>query len=176
MKENTRAAECTAGLIHNHAAGILVVMVLAKTHKMPHAQQRRLVPISVASPLFLQNLDSSAMTTALPSIAHSLNVPPLHLNLAITAYLLSLAIFLPVSAWLADRCGPRRVFCVAIATFSLGSALCGIADPLPTMVLFRALQGLGGAMMVPFGRLILLRAVPLKRAGDATPLADGIGR
>ncbi len=120
----------------------------------------RLVPIVVASPLFLQNLDSSVMATVLPSIAHSLNVPPLHLNLAITAYLLSLAIFLPVSAWLADRFGPKRVFCVAIALFSLGSALCGAANSLPAMVLFRVFQGLGGAMMVPVGRLILLRAVP----------------
>lgn len=120
----------------------------------------RLVPIIVASPLFLQNLDSSVMATALPSIADSLQVPPLHLNLAITAYLLSLAIFLPVSAWLADRFGPKRVFCMAIAFFSLGSALCGAAQSLPEMVLFRVLQGLGGAMMVPVGRLILLRAVP----------------
>ena len=120
----------------------------------------RLVPIIVASPLFLQNLDSSVMATALPSIADSLRVPPLHLNLAITAYLLSLAVFLPVSAWLADRYGPKRVFCAAIAIFSLGSALCGAADSLPAMVLFRVLQGLGGAMMVPVGRLILLRSVP----------------
>jgi len=120
----------------------------------------RLIPAIVASPLFLQNLDSSVMVTALPSIAASLAVPPLHLNLAITAYLLSLAVFLPVSGWLADRLGARRVFCLAIALFSLGSALCGMADSMPELVVFRILQGLGGAMMVPVGRLILLRAVP----------------
>ena len=120
----------------------------------------RLIPAIVASPLFLQNLDSSVMVTALPSIATSLAVPPLHLNLAITAYLLSLAVFLPVSGWLADRLGARRVFCLAIALFSLGSALCGMADSMPELVVFRILQGLGGAMMVPVGRLILLRAVP----------------
>jgi EmrB/QacA subfamily drug resistance transporter len=118
------------------------------------------VPIIVASPLFLQNLDTSVMATALPSIADALRVPPLHLNLAITSYLLSLAVFLPVSAWLADRFGPKRVFCLAIAFFSMGSALCGAADSLPAMVLYRVVQGLGGAMMVPVGRLILLRAVP----------------
>lgn len=77
----------------------------------------RLIPAIVASPLFLQNLDASVMATALPSIASSLAVPPLHLNLAITAYLLSLAVFLPLSGWLADRLGARRVFCLAIALF-----------------------------------------------------------
>jgi len=120
----------------------------------------RLVPIIVASPLFLQNIDTSVMATALPSIADSLQVPPLHLNLAITSYLLSLAVFIPISGWLADRFGAKRVFCLAIAFFSLGSALCGVASSLPQLVLFRILQGLGGAMMVPVGRLILLRAVP----------------
>lgn len=100
------------------------------------------------------------MVTALPSIATSLAVPPLHLNLAITAYLLSLAVFLPLSGWLADRLGARRVFCMAIALFSLASTLCGLASSLPELVVFRILQGMGGAMMVPVGRLILLRAVP----------------
>ena len=120
----------------------------------------KLVPIIVASPLFLQNLDTSVMATALPSIAESLKVPPLHLNLAITSYLLSLAVFLPLSGWLADRFGAKRIFCLAIAFFSLGSALCGAASSLSELVVFRILQGLGGAMMVPVGRLILLRSVP----------------
>ncbi|MFM0286449.1 MFS transporter [Paraburkholderia megapolitana] len=119
----------------------------------------RLVPLIVACPLFLQNLDTSIMATALPSIARSLDVQTLHLNLAITSYLLSLAVFLPASGWLADRFGPRRVFCGAIVLFSLGSALCGLADSLPQLVVFRVLQGMGGAMMVPVGRLILLRSV-----------------
>ena len=120
----------------------------------------RLVPIIVASPLFLQNLDTSVMATALPSIAQSLAVPVLHLNLAITAYLLSLAVFLPVSGWLADRFGAKRVFCAAIALFAAGSALCATATSVPSLVVFRILQGMGGAMMVPVGRLILLRAIP----------------
>ncbi len=120
----------------------------------------RLIPVVVASPLFLQNLDTSVMATALPSIARALDVEPLRLNLAITSYLLSLAVFLPLSGWCAERFGARRVFCWAIAFFSVGSALCGMADSLYELVAYRILQGLGGAMMVPVGRLILLRSVP----------------
>lgn len=120
----------------------------------------RLIPVVVACPLFLQNLDTSVMATALPGIARALDVEPLRLNLAITAYLLSLAVFLPVSGWCAERFGARRVFCWAIALFSLGSALCGMAQSLHQLVLFRVLQGMGGALMVPVGRLILLRSVP----------------
>ncbi|GAB2878511.1 DHA2 family efflux MFS transporter permease subunit [Paraburkholderia jirisanensis] len=123
----------------------------------------RLIPIIVACPLLLQNLDTSIMATALPSIARSLGVEALHLNLAITSYLLSLAVFLPASGWLADRFGTRRVFCAAIVLFSVGSALCGLATSLPQLVLFRIVQGMGGAMMVPVGRLILLRSVPPAR-------------
>ena len=87
----------------------------------------------------------------------------LHLNLAVTSYLVSLAVFLPLSAWLAGRLGPRRVFCWAIGFFAVGSALCGAANTLTELVLFRVLQGLGGAMMVPVGRLILLRCIPNER-------------
>ena len=90
----------------------------------------RLIPLIVACPLFLQNLDTSIMATALPSIARSLDVEALHLNLAITSYLLSLAVFLPASGWLADRFGARRVFCTAIGLFSAASALCGLATSL----------------------------------------------
>ena len=124
------------------------------------APRARIVPLIVGLPLFLQNLDTSVMATALPTIASSLQVDPLDLNLAITSYLLSLAIFLPVSGWFAERFGARRVFCYAIAFFSVGSALCGMASSLPALVFFRIIQGLGGAMMLPVGRLILLRTVP----------------
>jgi MFS family permease len=117
------------------------------------------VPLIVASPVFLQNIDSSAMMIALPSIAGSLGVETLHLNLVITAYLLSLAVFLPLSAWLAERFGARQMFCVAIALFSFASALCGAAGSMTTLIVFRVLQGMGAAMMVPVGRLILLRTV-----------------
>ncbi|WP_322028938.1 MFS transporter [Paraburkholderia sp. J76] len=114
----------------------------------------------VAVPMFLQAVDTSILGTALQSIAVSLNVEILRLNFAITAYLLSLALFLPASGWLTDRFGTRRVFCSAIAIFSLASALCGAATSITQIVLFRILQGLGGAMMVPVGRLILLRSIP----------------
>ena len=127
------------------------------------AARDKIVPLVVACPLFLQNLDTSVMATALPTMAHSLHVRVLYLDLAITSYLLSLAVFLPLSGWCAERFGTRRVFCGAIAFFSLGSALCGAANSLPSLVLFRVLQGLGGAMMVPVGRLILLRSVPSAR-------------
>ena len=120
----------------------------------------RIVPLVVACPLFLQNLDTSVMATALPSIADSLHVTALHLNIAITSYLLSLAVFLPLSGWLAERFGARRIFCSAIIFFSIGSALCGAAQSLPQLVVFRMIQGMGGAMMVPVGRLILLHSVP----------------
>lgn len=123
----------------------------------------RIVPLVVAFPMFLQNLDTSIMATALPTIARALQVEPLHLNLAITAYLLSLAVFLPLSGWCAERFGPKRVFCAAIAFFSLGSALCGLAQSLPQLVACRIVQGLGGALMIPVGRLILLRSVPPSR-------------
>jgi EmrB/QacA subfamily drug resistance transporter len=127
------------------------------------AARDKIVPLVVACPLFLQNLDTSVMATALPTMAHALHVRVLYLNLAITSYLLSLAVFLPLSGWFAERFGARRVFCGAIAFFSLGSALCGAANSLPSLVLFRVLQGLGGAMMMPVGRLILLRSVPSAR-------------
>ncbi|OWT58130.1 MFS transporter, partial [Candidimonas nitroreducens] len=109
------------------------------------SNRTRLIPITVACPLFLQNLDTSIMATALPSIASSLEVQALHLNLAITSYLLSLAVFLPASGWCADRYGARSVFCTAIGLFSVGSALCGLANSLPQLVVFRVIQGMGGA-------------------------------
>jgi EmrB/QacA subfamily drug resistance transporter len=124
------------------------------------AGHHRIIPVVVACPLFLQNLDTTVMATALPVIATSLDAQVLHLNLAITSYLLSLAVFLPLSGWLADRYGARAVFCWAIGLFSAGSALCGAATSLWALVAFRLLQGMGGALMVPVARLILLRSVP----------------
>jgi EmrB/QacA subfamily drug resistance transporter len=139
----------------------------------------RIVPLVVACPIFLQNLDTSVMGTALPAIAHSLHSDVLHLNLAITSYLLSLVLFLPASAWLADRFGARRVFCAAVLLFSAASALCGAAHSLGELVLFRLLQGVGGAMMVPVGRLILLRTVPAAQMMVAMvwfTVPGGVGR
>jgi EmrB/QacA subfamily drug resistance transporter len=118
-----------------------------------------LIPLIVACALFMENLDSTAISTALPAIAASLGENPLRLSLAITAYLFSLAVFIPISGWVADRFGARRVFRLAILVFMLGSVLCSFAGSLFGFVLARVLQGMGGAMMVPVGRLVLLRSV-----------------
>jgi MFS family permease len=119
-----------------------------------------LIPLIVACALFMENLDSSVLATALPSIAASLGESPLKLNLAITSYLFSLAVFIPVSGWVADRFGARTVFRLAILVFTIGSLLCGLADSFWQLVGARVLQGLGGAMMVPVGRLVMLRSIP----------------
>jgi EmrB/QacA subfamily drug resistance transporter len=128
---------------------------------MPTAQPRQmLIPLIVACGLFMENLDSTVLSTALPAIARSLEENPLHLSLAMTAYLFSLAVFIPISGWVADRFGARTVFRAAIVIFTIGSILCGMSDSLPQFVLARVFQGFGGAMMVPVGRLVLLRSVP----------------
>jgi EmrB/QacA subfamily drug resistance transporter len=118
-----------------------------------------LIPLIVACALFMENLDSTVLSTALPAIAASFGEDPVRLNLAITAYLFSLAVFIPISGWVADRFGARRVFRAAILVFTVGSILCGISQSLTELVLARIFQGLGGAMMVPVGRLVLLRSV-----------------
>jgi EmrB/QacA subfamily drug resistance transporter len=123
-------------------------------------RQRILVPLIVACALFMENLDSTVLATALPAIARSLGENPLRLNLAISAYLFSLAVFIPVSGWVADRFGARTVFRLAIGVFLLGSVLCGLSSSLPAFVAARILQGTGGALMVPVGRLVILRSVP----------------
>src|SRR5271154_5207204 len=120
---------------------------------------RILVPLVVACAMFMQNLDSTVIATALPTIARSLGESPLRLNVAITSYLLSLAVFIPISGWTADRFGARRVFSAAIVVFTLGSIGCGMASSLAALVAARILQGMGGALMVPVGRLVLLRTV-----------------
>jgi EmrB/QacA subfamily drug resistance transporter len=121
--------------------------------------RQALVPFVVACAMFMQNLDSTVIATALPTIARSLGESPLRLNVAITCYLLSLAVFIPISGWTADRFGARRVFAGAIVIFTLGSIGCGFANSLRALVIARIVQGMGGAMMVPVGRLVLLRTV-----------------
>jgi EmrB/QacA subfamily drug resistance transporter len=143
------------------------------------ASRLRVVPLVVACPMFLQNVDGSVLGTALPAIAQSLHADVLHLNLAITSYLLSLVLFLPASAWLADRFGARRIFCAAVLVFTAASVLCGAATSLGQLVAFRLLQGVGGAMMVPVGRLILLQTVPAEQMVLAMvwfTVPGGIGR
>ena len=119
----------------------------------------RTVAAIVASALFMQNLDSSVVATALPSMARDLGVDAVHLSVAITSYLVALCVFIPVSGWVADRFGPRRVFMAAIIVFTTASALVGLSQGIGTLVAARVLQGVGGAMMVPVGRLLLLRRV-----------------
>ena len=123
------------------------------------AKDPRIVAAIVASALFMQNLDASVVATALPSMGRDLHVDAVHLSVAITSYLVALCVFIPVSGWVADRFGARRVFMLAIVVFTGASALVGLSQGLATLVAARVLQGLGGAMMVPVGRLLLLRRV-----------------
>ena len=114
----------------------------------------------VATALFMENMDGTVISTSLPAIALDLHQDPIVLKLALTSYMLTLAVFIPASGWVADRFGARSVFCSAIIVFTLGSILCGASSSLPTLIAARVFQGLGGAMMVPVGRLVLLRSVP----------------
>jgi EmrB/QacA subfamily drug resistance transporter len=119
--------------------------------------QTRLTAVIVASALFMQNLDSTIIATALPTMARSFGYDPVRMNVALTSYLLSLTVFIPASGWVADRYGTRTVFRWAIVVFTVGSVLCGLSNGLVELVAARVLQGAGGAMMVPVGRLLLLR-------------------
>src|SRR5580692_5664620 len=116
---------------------------------MRPATRQLLICLIVACAMFMQNMDSTVIATALPVIANSLGESPLRL-----------AVFVPISGWTADRFGARRVFSAAIVVFTLGSIGCGLSHSLPMLVLSRIVQGMGGAMMVPVGRLVLLRTVP----------------
>ncbi|GGF51699.1 MFS transporter [Azorhizobium oxalatiphilum] len=126
----------------------------------PAVPRRILIPLIVACALFMEQVDSTVITTSLPAIAAALNDDPVALKLALTSYLLSLAVFIPASGWAADRFGARTVFRSAIVIFTLGSILCGLSTSLADFVLYRIIQGMGGAMMVPVGRLVVLRSVP----------------
>jgi len=121
---------------------------------------RILIPLVVGCAFFMEGLDSTMIAVSIPAMAESLGESPLRLNLVITTYLLSLAVFIPVSGWIADRYGARRVFCAAVLIFAAGSALCALSTNLPMLLAMRVVQGFGGAMMTPVGRLILLRSFP----------------
>jgi EmrB/QacA subfamily drug resistance transporter len=120
------------------------------------------IALLVAATFFMENLDATIIATAMPAIASSFGVQPLDLNLAISSYLLALAAFIPISGWLADRLGARVIFASAIVLFSLASLLCGLSENLQTFLASRILQGMSGAMMVPVGRLAVLRATEKK--------------
>src|SRR5919205_2880273 len=127
----------------------------------------RLVPLIVATALFMENTDSTVIATSLPAIAQDLHQDPLALKLALTSYLVSLAIFIPISGWMADRFGARTVFRAAIAVFMAGSIGCAVASSLTGFVVARIVQGIGGAMMTPVGRLVLVRSIDKHRLVDA---------
>ncbi|MEZ5729855.1 MAG: MFS transporter [Burkholderiaceae bacterium] len=120
----------------------------------------RLLTLVIASALFMEHLDSTVIATSLPAIAADLGVDPITLKLAFTAYYVALAVFIPISGWCADRYGARRVFRAAVALFTIASVGCAAASSLPELIGARFLQGMGGAMMVPVGRLVVLRVVP----------------
>jgi EmrB/QacA subfamily drug resistance transporter len=127
---------------------------------IPLSVIRRRLPWLVAVSLFMENLDATVVNTAAPTMAASLGVEPLSLKSVLTSYTLALAVFIPISGWAADRFGTRRVFQAALLIFTIGSLLCGFAVNLPMLVVSRLLQGAGGAMMTPVGRLALVRSFP----------------
>jgi MFS family permease len=124
---------------------------------IPSAASKRLLPWLVAVAFFMESLDTTILNTAVPAISAALHVGPLSMKAVLASYTLSLAVFIPISGWVADRFGTRRVFTTAIGLFTLGSFLCGISSHIDTLIACRILQGCGGSMMVPVGRLTLVR-------------------
>jgi EmrB/QacA subfamily drug resistance transporter len=131
-----------------------VVSALSAT---PGESAKRLLPWLVAVAFFMESLDTTILNTALPAIAEALAVAPLSMKAVLSSYTLSLAVFIPISGWMADRFGTRRVFSAAIGLFTVGSLLCGVSSNIHVLVGCRILQGFGGAMMVPVGRLTMVR-------------------
>src|SRR5271168_5225182 len=123
----------------------------------PSISSKRLLPWLVAVAFFMEALDTTILNTAVPAVAEALKVPPLSMKSVLASYTLSLAVFIPISGWMADRFGTRRVFASAIALFTLGSFLCGMSTNIHVLVACRILQGCGGSMMLPVGRLTVVR-------------------
>ncbi len=124
---------------------------------LPSEASKRLLPWLVAVAFFMESLDTTILNTAVPAISAALHVTPLSMKAVLASYTLSLAVFIPISGWVADRFGTRRVFATAIGLFTLGSFLCGISSSIDALVACRVLQGMGGSMMVPVGRMTLVR-------------------
>lgn len=127
---------------------------------MDNAAVKRYLPWVVAIALFMEQLDSTIINTAIPAVAESLQVTPLSLKTVVTSYVVSLAVAIPASGWMADRFGTRRVFMWAVALFTTASVLCGLAVSAPMLVATRVLQGIGAAMMTPVGRLAIVQSFP----------------
>jgi len=134
-----------------------VPLIAPPSSSDPSEASKRLLPWLVAVAFFMESLDTTILNTAVPAISSALGVAPLSMKAVLASYTLSLAVFIPVSGWMADRFGTRLVFASAIGLFTLGSFLCGISSNIHLLVACRILQGCGGAMMVPVGRLTLVR-------------------
>src|SRR5271157_4277926 len=132
-------------------------LIATPSSSEPSEASKRLLPWLVAVAFFMESLDTTILNTAVPAISAALHVAPLSMKSVLASYTLSLAVFIPISGWMADRFGTRRVFASAIGIFTLGSFFCGISSDLHVLVACRILQGCGGAMMVPVGRLTLVR-------------------
>src|SRR6201985_1706911 len=130
---------------------------VASPSRVPSEASKHLLPWLVAVAFFMESLDTTILNTAVPAISSALGITPLSMKAVLASYTLSLAVFIPISGWMADRFGTRRVFAAAIGLFTLGSLLCGISNNVHLLVACRILQGCGGAMMVPVGRLTLVR-------------------
>jgi EmrB/QacA subfamily drug resistance transporter len=139
--------------------GMIQPLLLPQPFPPNPMKKERLIPLIVATALFMENMDSTVIATSLPAIAADIGTSPLTLKLAITSYLLSLAVFIPASGWTADRFGARMVFSLAVAVFILGSIGCALSGSVTDFVIARIVQGIGGAMMTPVGRLVLLRSI-----------------
>lgn len=126
----------------------------------PKHSGSRVLPLLVGCALFMQMLDSTVVTTAMPAMATSLGTDPVSMNITITAYLLAAAVFVPISGWAADRFGARRMFMTSVILFTLSSLTCALSSSLGELVAWRVVQGMGGAMMVPVGRILLVRGIP----------------
>ena len=126
----------------------------------PKQSGSRVLPLLVGCALFMQMLDSTVVTTAMPAMAASLGTDPVSMNITITAYLLAAAVFVPISGWAADRFGARRMFMASVILFTLSSLTCALSSTLGELVAWRVVQGMGGAMMVPVGRILLVRGIP----------------
>ncbi|HEY5079756.1 MAG TPA: DHA2 family efflux MFS transporter permease subunit [Opitutaceae bacterium] len=127
---------------------------------LPSESIKRLLPWLVAVAFFMESLDTTILNTAVPKIADALGIAPLNMKAALTSYTISLAVFIPISGWIADRFGTRWVFFSAIGIFSLGSLLCGLSVDLHMLIAARILQGCGGALMMPVGRITMVRTFP----------------
>ncbi len=130
----------------------------------------RPLALLVAGTFFMELLDGTVIATAAPSMAHSFGVRSADVGIAITTYLLTVAVLIPLSGWLADRLGARRVFVAAVVIFTVASGLCAISTNLLELTLLRVLQGVGGAMMVPVGRLVVLRGTAKSEVIAASPI------